>query len=219
MLYQLSYIGLPLRPAYRSSFPSWLAPACAHVRSANIARTASVTRRIRWSLRVIHAKIPKATNAVSATAKRFKRSLATNTRDFGCGLPLRSRPQIASTWCTGKDSNLRTSEEGQIYSLLALTTHPPVQNCRTVRPLLPTSTPTSGFIRRYSRQRTEIVRTDLQKVRILANVKNRNVRAKMLSHANTTLGKFPYGVPLENLLSRRAAYPASGTNAGAGEGI
>jgi hypothetical protein len=27
----------------------------------------------------------------------------------------------------------------------------------------------------------------------------------MLSHANTTLGKFPYGVPLENLLSRHAA--------------
>ena len=27
----------------------------------------------------------------------------------------------------------------------------------------------------------------------------------MLSHANTTLGKFPYGVPLENLLSRRRA--------------
>src|ERR1700730_19116779 len=40
----------------------------------------------------------------------------------------------SSLWCTGKDSNLRTSEEGQIYSLLALTTHPPVQNCRTVRP-------------------------------------------------------------------------------------
>src|ERR1700730_10571161 len=42
----------------------------------------------------------------------------------------------SSLWCTGKDSNLRTSEEGQIYSLLALTTHPPVQNCRTVRPYL-----------------------------------------------------------------------------------
>jgi hypothetical protein len=32
------------------------------------------------------------------------------------------------------------------------------------------------------------------------------MRAEMLSHANTTLGKFPNGVPLENLLSRRAAY-------------
>jgi hypothetical protein len=47
------------------------------------------------------------------------------------------------------------------------------------------------------------------------------MRAKMLSHANTTLGKFPYGVPLENLLSRRARaeYSASRINAGAGEGI
>jgi hypothetical protein len=32
------------------------------------------------------------------------------------------------------------------------------------------------------------------------------VRAKILSHANTTLGKIPYGVPLgKNLLRRRAA--------------
>ena len=28
----------------------------------------------------------------------------------------------------GKDSNLRTRKEGQIYSLLALTTHPPVRS-------------------------------------------------------------------------------------------
>jgi hypothetical protein len=65
---------------------------------------------------------------------------------------------------------------------------------------------------------TEIVQTDFAKVRIFANVRT-EMRAKKLSHANTTLGKFPYGVPLENLLSRRAAYPASGTDAGAGEGI
>src|SRR5258707_14180601 len=50
--------------------------------------------------------------------------------------PLAPAP-ASSLWCTGKDSNLRTSEEGQIYSLLALTTHPPVQNCGTVRPWLP----------------------------------------------------------------------------------
>jgi hypothetical protein len=33
------------------------------------------------------------------------------------------------------------------------------------------------------------------------------MRAEMLSHANTSLGKIPYGVPLENLLCRRAALP------------
>jgi hypothetical protein len=31
------------------------------------------------------------------------------------------------------------------------------------------------------------------------------MRATMASHANTTLGKFPNGVPLENLSSCRAA--------------
>jgi hypothetical protein len=41
--------------------------------------------------------------------------------------PVHSNPFTPNGWCTGKDSNLRTSEEGQIYSLLALTTHPPVQ--------------------------------------------------------------------------------------------
>jgi hypothetical protein len=31
-------------------------------------------------------------------------------------------------WCTGEDSNLRSSKERQIYSLLPLTARPPVQN-------------------------------------------------------------------------------------------
>jgi hypothetical protein len=31
-------------------------------------------------------------------------------------------------WCTGEDSNLRSSKERQIYSLLPLTTRPPVRN-------------------------------------------------------------------------------------------
>ena len=45
------------------------------------------------------------------------RSLTKRARDFGCGLPLVSLgdslvPASASTWCTGKDSNLRTSLGG-----------------------------------------------------------------------------------------------------------
>src|SRR5437763_3156063 len=36
-----------------------------------------------------------------------------------------SRPNL---WCTGEDSNLRSSKERQIYSLLPLTTRPPVHN-------------------------------------------------------------------------------------------
>src|SRR3954447_14191896 len=37
-------------------------------------------------------------------------------------------------WCTGEDSNLRSSGERQVYSLLPLTARPPVHNS------LPTST-------------------------------------------------------------------------------
>jgi hypothetical protein len=33
-------------------------------------------------------------------------------------------------WCTGEDSNLRSSKERQIYSLLPLTTRPPVQSLK-----------------------------------------------------------------------------------------
>jgi hypothetical protein len=39
-------------------------------------------------------------------------SLAKDARDFASGLSLRLRPLYGSTWCTGKDSNLRTSLGG-----------------------------------------------------------------------------------------------------------
>src|SRR5215469_12688463 len=35
---------------------------------------------------------------------------------------------ISRSWCTGEDSNLRSSEERQIYSLLPLTTRSPVHS-------------------------------------------------------------------------------------------
>ncbi len=61
-----------------------------------MARTASVARRIRSSLRVFHAKIASATNAPIATAKRLKKIHRKNTRDFSRGLRLRLHPQPAS---------------------------------------------------------------------------------------------------------------------------
>jgi hypothetical protein len=65
-----------------------------------------------------------------------------------------------------------------------------------------------------------MVQTDSAKVRICKREEQKCARECHRTHANTTLGKFPYGVPLENLLSRRARaeYPAR-INAGAGEGI
>jgi hypothetical protein len=71
--------------------------------TANIAKMANVTSRIRWSLIVVHDKIPRATYAIMPAIKRFTPviQLAPEfphfVRDFGCGLPLRSRPQSAST--------------------------------------------------------------------------------------------------------------------------
>jgi hypothetical protein len=57
--------------------------------------------------------------------------------------PRLSKPQMAPSvcavrpapkWCTGEDSNLRSSKERQIYSLLPLTARPPVHNgCRKSR--------------------------------------------------------------------------------------
>ena len=46
---------------------------------------------------------------------------------------------ISIFWCTGEDSNLRSSKERQIYSLLPLTTRPPVHIIRGLcgKPLRP----------------------------------------------------------------------------------
>jgi hypothetical protein len=79
---------------------------------ANIAKTANVASRTRESLNVIQDKIPSPTNAAIANAKRI-------------------------TSITGAQGRIRTfvpRKEGQIYSLLALTTHPPVQTSGPSRP-------------------------------------------------------------------------------------
>jgi hypothetical protein len=73
--------------------------------TANIARIANVTKRIRGSLNVVHTRIPSTTYAIKPATKRF-------------------------TSITGAQGRIRTSvprKEEQIYSLPALTTHPPVQ--------------------------------------------------------------------------------------------
>ena len=42
-------------------------------------------------------------------------------------------PGASNLWCTGEDSNLRSSKERQIYSLLPLTARPPVHNQNSKR--------------------------------------------------------------------------------------
>src|SRR5882672_7736152 len=56
-------------------------------------------------------------------------ALQTKTSREGNGsLPLTPHKTKPQQWCTGEDSNLRSSIERQIYSLLPLTTRPPVRN-------------------------------------------------------------------------------------------
>jgi hypothetical protein len=43
-------------------------------------------------------------------------------------------PHGSNAWCTGEDSNLRSSKERQIYSLLPLTARPPVHSRRPLAP-------------------------------------------------------------------------------------
>jgi GNAT superfamily N-acetyltransferase len=62
----------------------------------------------------------------------YSRSLAKNARDFGCGLPPSTKLRVTPSkrLQPGAQGRIRTSvprKEEQIYSLPALTTHPPVQ--------------------------------------------------------------------------------------------
>ena len=73
-----------------------------------------VNVRYRLSSMVVHAR--PATTASTASETRSRPApagvMSIGTRRGG--------------WCTGEDSNLRSSKERQIYSLLPLTTRPPV---------------------------------------------------------------------------------------------
>ena len=50
------------------------------------------------------------------------------------GLSTVSQASPSQQWCTGEDSNLRSSKERQIYSLLPLTARPPVHSRRPLAP-------------------------------------------------------------------------------------
>jgi hypothetical protein len=59
-----------------------------------------------------------------------------STPQFHLSVPTSGRlwyRHACDAWCTGEDSNLRSSKERQIYSLLPLTARPPVHNRRPGR--------------------------------------------------------------------------------------
>ena len=88
-------------------------------------RRANPPSNTRTTLRILPASIARqataarTASAASATSLRLPPS---NT------IPASAFPATANPyfWCTGEDSNLRSSKVRQIYSLLPLTTRPPV---------------------------------------------------------------------------------------------
>jgi hypothetical protein len=100
----------------------------------------------------------------------------------------------AGTSGTGAQGRIRTfvpRKEEQIYSLPALTTHPPVQKRLALGPSL------------YSGNPFPAVACGGSSLRQAG--KNIEMRENLIPALNTALGKIPYGVLLENLLCRRAA--------------
>jgi hypothetical protein len=160
---------------------------CIHVFNANIARSANVTSRIRRSLIVVHDRIPKIRYAASPAIKRF-------------------------TSIHGAQGRIRTSvprKEEQIYSLPALTTHPPVQKCRLLA--------VSGFTRRALRARKRM----LQRMMPMKNL----VCTRIRLHTYTSFGNASLWSAVGNPYAaapRKLPYvpePVCLINAGAGEGI
>ncbi len=200
-----------------------------------MARTANVARRIRSSLRVFQAKIPNATNAPIATAKRFKKdpsqkTLGISAAGFG-PVCTRNPPHPVGIVLAGiilvviilvhregfEPSYLRGGADLQSAGFNHSPTCAELQNSPAI----------VADIAAYIRFTSQIFasaygdRSDgFAKIRMLANVKNRNAREYAIARKHHT-----WKIPLWSAVGksvkppRRAQYPASRINAGAGEGI
>ena len=121
---------------------------------------------------------------------------------------------FSQNWCTGEDSNLRTSLGGADLQSAGFNHSP---TCAE------TPGPSAGSIRarqnspRLADRRPRFVLRQVLRTRM----QNENRARKDLCAQYTTLGKIPYGVPLEKPVTppRRANALRSGTDSGAGEGI
>jgi hypothetical protein len=85
---------------------------------------------------VVQDKIPKATNAASAMIKRFTRSLAPLGISAAGSRCAHAHKPLQVPGAQGRIRTFVPRKEEQIYSLPALTTHPPVQKRRPFDPWL-----------------------------------------------------------------------------------
>ena len=181
--------------------------------TANIAKMANVTSRMRGSLRVVHDRIPSTTYAISPAINRFTTAIQLApefphfVRDFGCGLALGSRPQAPQLWCTGEDSNLRTSQGGADLQSAGFN-HSPTCAMPTLQPCKSGHSPASCTKRNAA--------ADEAKLRSIERAR------ETLRTPTPHLEMLPYGVLDGKILTppRRdnSAEPLF-LNAGAGEGI
>ena len=109
---------------------------CNHVFTANKPRITSVAARIRSSGSVLHASPARTAKAANATTNRF-----TDPSQKPLGIsPAGSRSaharSTAQLWCTGKDSNLRTSLGGTDLQSVGFNHSPTC--AETAKLLLPT---------------------------------------------------------------------------------
>jgi hypothetical protein len=139
VLYQLSYISPKSNPCYRE------AAATSTIRNAKKPSNSNTTERTLPGSIVFTAKAARITSSPSAIHLR-PADLGPISVRTGPVPPLRCAPvgmtifpsQRSNPWCTGEDSNLRSSKERQIYSLLPLTARPPVHKRRPGPNMLPT---------------------------------------------------------------------------------
>ena len=112
-------------------------------------------------------------------------SLAQNARDFASRLPLNSRLLNGSTWCTGKDSNLRTSLGGTDLQSVGFNHSPTCAENRTYRfpNFLRPAAPPGCFRKQACSEAGQMTAWGATCAHNPSRIQN------------TTFGKVPYGVP------------------------
>ncbi len=159
----------------------------------------------------------------SGQAIHSYRSLAQTARDFASGLPSSpsassgsdSRPLNSSTWCTGKDSNLRTSLGGTDLQSVGFNHSPTCANFRAMRPPHPDhakNPPRNLGALTVNPQTTHNIFSQNRETK-----GSRKPRRELPLHA----GKVPNGVRLEKPVAPLPSPPPAGKScsfSGAGEG-
>src|ERR1700741_798215 len=144
------------------------------------------------------------TNAANAISRRFTLSLAYSARDFG------GKTHAAKSWCTGKDSNLRTSLGGTDLQSVGFNHSPTcAETAQAPAPIQKRSVPTALY--GVAQTRNGLARC--------ATLKTGSGAHTLAHEKSLHFGKIPNGVRLENRAAKLLPPPCRIIVPGAGEGI